>query len=140
MAERPSPAPAGPRPWAGQVRRPYTERLEDRLAPAAHDTLATALPLSFVASPVAQVSGTLSTANQVDLYSVTLHQGDQLTAAINAQQQGSPLNAALRLFDSSGAELPATDSSNGGDPQLTFTITGSGHLLRRRLQFGGRDL
>ena len=106
--------------------RPRLEWLENRLAPAVHDTLNTALQISFAASPVAQVSDTLTTANQVDLYAVTLHQGDQLTAAINAQQQGSSLQAALRLFDSSGTELPATASSNGGDPQLTFSVPGSG--------------
>jgi hypothetical protein len=107
--------------------RPQLERLEGRLAPAAHDTLSTALPLSFAVSPVAQASEVLSTANQVDIYAVALHQGDQLTAAIDAQQQGSPLQAALRLFDSSGAELPATDSSsNYGDPQLTFSVPTSG--------------
>ncbi len=101
--------------------RPALERLEERLPPA-HDTLNTAVALSFAAGPVAQVSGTLNTANQVDLYAVTLHQGDQLTAAINAQQQGSSLQAALRLFDSNGVALSATTSS-GGDPQLTFSVT-----------------
>ncbi len=101
------------------------ERLEERLAPA-HDTLGTALPLSFAAGPVAQASDTLSTANQVNLYAVTLHQGDLFTAALNAQQQGSSLQAALRLFDSTGAALPAVVSSTGGDPQLNFLVPLSG--------------
>ena len=96
-----------PRCWRLEL-----EILESRIC-FSGDTLATAMPLSFAASPVAQVSDTLTTANQVDLYAVTLHQGDQLTAAINAQQQGSPLQAALRLFDSSGTELRATASSKG---------------------------
>jgi len=105
--------------------RPQLERLEERLPPA-HDTLNTALPLSFAASPVAHTSDTLNTANQVDLYAVTLSQGDQFTAGVNAQQQGSSLEADLLLFDCSGAELPATDTSNSGDPQLTYSVTGSG--------------
>ncbi len=107
--------------------RPRLERLEERLPPA-QDTLATAFPLSFAASPVAQVSGTLTSTNQVDLYkAVNLSAGDQLTASINAQQQGSSLEAALRLFDSSGAAVAlATYNPSSGDPQLTYNVTVSG--------------
>jgi hypothetical protein len=107
-------------------RWPVLERLEARLPPAAHDVLGTALPLSFAAGPVAHTSGKLTSPNEVDLYSVVLHQGDQLIASINAQQQGSLLHAALRLFSSDGAELPATLSSTGGDPQLTFAVPTAG--------------
>ncbi len=108
-----------------RYRLPRLERLEDRITPS-QDTLATALPLSFAVSPVAQVSGTLTTANQVNLCSVQLSAGDQLTASIDAQRQGSSLQAALRLFDSSGVALSATASSTGSDPQLTYSVTVSG--------------
>jgi FG-GAP-like repeat/Bacterial pre-peptidase C-terminal domain len=106
--------------------RPALERLEDRLSPAVHDTLGTAIGVSFNASPHALVSGTLAGANDVVLYAVTLTQGDLLTAAINAQQQGSPLQATLRLFDGSGAALSPTANSNGGDPGFTFSVLATG--------------
>jgi len=106
-------------------RLPRLERLENRIAPS-YDPLLTALPLSFAGGPVVHASGTLTMSSQVDLYSVTLNAGDQLTVDVNAQRQGSSLEAALRLFDANGVSLPATDTSNGGDPELSCSVPVAG--------------
>ena len=81
-------------------RIPRLERLEKRIAPAAHDTLGTAIPLTLVGDQ-AQASGILALANQVDLYAVSLQAGDQVALGVSAQAPGS-LESALRAFDGSG--------------------------------------
>src|SRR5271156_5444672 len=75
-------------------RLPQLEQLEDRLPPAAHDTLATAIPVSIHGSQPALFSEDITSANDVDLYAVTLQAGQQVTANVSAQRLGSPLNAA----------------------------------------------
>ena len=67
---------------------PQLERLERRLPPAAHDVLSLAVPLSFAGGPVAKVSDTLTTPDQVNLYSVALDQGAKLIAAISGPAAG----------------------------------------------------
>jgi hypothetical protein len=105
--------------WVSRRCHPRLERLEDRVAPAA-------IPLSFDSGPVVHTSGKLTTPNQVDLYAVRLNTDDQFTADVNAQRQGSPLHAALQLFDGNGVPLTTTDTSIGGDPHLTFSVPVSG--------------
>ncbi len=102
--------PARRRAEAIPCRRLRLEQLEDRLAPAAHDTLATALPLLFDASRQALVSGTLA-GNQIDLYAVSLNSGDEVFAAASAQVPGSTLDSYLRVFDSNGQPFAFDDDS-----------------------------
>src|SRR5262249_405873 len=104
---------------------PRLEWLEERGTPH-HDTLTPAPPLSFAAPPVARGAGLLNSANPGALFAVTLNAGDQVTADVNAQRQGSLLDAALRLFDGNGVELASNDNSNGLDPLLSSSVTASG--------------
>src|ERR1700722_8655933 len=106
-------------------RKPRLERLEPRLAPS-HDTLADAVGLSFAVGPVADVSGKLATANQVDLYAIRLQAGDQLTADVSAQGPGEPLAAAVRLFDPNGSPPPIIDKSVGLDILISYSVASSG--------------
>jgi len=101
--------------------RPGLECLEARLAPAAHDTLATALPLKFDDKLQAQVSASLASPIQVDLYAVQVQAGDEVTARVNAYSPGNPLDSGLRIFDGSGRQLAFNDNNNSYDPALTFT-------------------
>ncbi|HKI37278.1 MAG TPA: VCBS repeat-containing protein [Gemmataceae bacterium] len=105
--------------------RPWLERLEHRLAPAAHDMLATAIPLVFDSQLQAQGSGTLATSNQVDLYAVQLNAGDEVTADVTAQNLGSP-QSELRLFNSSGQQLAFAANTASLDTSLTVDALGSG--------------
>src|SRR5205807_1111592 len=87
---------------------PKLEWLEHRLPPAAHDTLSSALPLSFAASPVAQVSDTLTTANQVKLYRVDVTSDTFLLAT--ATPVASPgFEPRLTLYDASSRLLIQSD-------------------------------
>ncbi len=64
--------------------RPRLERLENRLAPAAVDTRTTAISLTFTSNQ-AQARGDLLSANQVDLYAVSLQVGDEVAVDVSAQ-------------------------------------------------------
>jgi hypothetical protein len=107
--------------------------------------LASAVPLDFnTASNTAQVSHFLSSATEVDLYSVSLQAGDTIHAGISAQDAGnqagagflfpfpgfgiqgiSPLESQLRVFDAHGTPL-ALDDQQGGDPSLSFQAASTG--------------
>ena len=105
------------------------ERLEKRIV-FAGDTLATATVLPFIAwqpagVQTAQASGFLATTNEVDLYKVSLHAGDQLALSVSAQTAGSGLQSLLRVFDVSGTPV-ALDDQEGGDPSLTFQAPAAG--------------
>jgi hypothetical protein len=100
--------------------------LEDRLAPAAHDTLATALPLPFDGNLQAQASASLPDPNQVDLYRVQLNAGDLVTAQVTAYSPSNLLDSGLRVFDASGRQLAFNDNRDGFDPRLTVTVPGDG--------------
>ena len=105
------------------------ERLENRIV-FAGDTLATATALSFLGSEsamvqTAQASGFLTTANEVDLYKVSLHAGNQVAVSVSAQTAGSGLQSLLRIFDASGTQV-ALDDQEGGNPRLTFQAAAAG--------------
>ena len=65
--------------------RPCLEWLEDRLSPASHNTLLSALPLSFDSGPIVQASGIVATLNPV---TAVLEAGRGLLA-------GSPVKVAV---------------------------------------------
>ena len=58
----------------------------------------------------ASQSGFLASANEVDLYQVSLHANDLLNVAVNAQTAGSGLQSILRVFDSRATRSPWTIS------------------------------
>jgi len=106
--------------------RPCVEPLESRLAPAAHDTLNTAVPLTFDADQKAQVPGTLADPNQVDLYQVRLNSGDELTAVVQSASFDNPVNSYLRIFDASGEQLDTNDNQLIGGIPLTYEVQAVG--------------
>jgi hypothetical protein len=116
---------------AGRSYRPHLEWLEDRLAPAAHDTLATAIPLQFEFNRQADVSGALSDPNQVDLYRIQLPLFDtgRLTASV-APADGSVLLPRLALFSDSGQLLIQSDAAGPDDSaRLTQHLQPGGYYL-----------
>src|SRR5207248_1988192 len=66
---------------------------------AAHDTLPTAIPLSFSNTQQAAASGALADNSQVDVYAITVQAGQRILVDVGAQSQGSSLYGVLRLFD-----------------------------------------
>jgi hypothetical protein len=100
--------------------------LEDRLAPAAHDTLATAVPLPpWDNNNQTEVGGILTAVNQVDMYSVSLNAGDEITVNVTAQQQRA-LESYLRIFDSRGQQVAS--QANMGSPETArrFDVLAAG--------------
>jgi len=55
----------------------------------------------------------------VDVISVFLQAGDRLTVDVDADRFGSPLDARLRLFDSTGTQLATSDDSPAPGETLT---------------------
>ncbi len=104
-------------------RRFYLERLEERTLLSQGDTLADAIP---VAGSAAALMGSLATTHDVELYALNLAQGDAVTAAVAAQSKGSALDALLRVFDGTGAQIAFTNNLSGVDPQLAFQTPGAG--------------
>jgi hypothetical protein len=102
---------------------PRLEWLESRIL-FAGDTLGSATALSFLTWPgatvqTAQASGFLATPSEVDLYKVSLHPGDRVTASVSSQASGGALQSLLRVFDAKGNPV-ALDDQEGGDARLTF--------------------
>ena len=105
--------------------RPRLERLEDRLPPAAHDTLASAIPVPFDANQRAQVSDTLADPNQVNLYGLQLHAGDEVVADVTDQSLGNPASC-LRIFNSAGQQLAVQANTGTLDTQQPFDASENG--------------
>src|SRR5437870_4375531 len=91
------------------VRKLQLEELEDRTLLAGH-TLGTATLLTFNPANSVQASGFLAAPDQADLYRVSLEAGERLTAAVAAQNAGSALDSALRVFRSDGTPLFFNDN------------------------------
>jgi hypothetical protein len=66
-----------------------------------------------------QVSGTLANPNQVDLYAVKLHAGDEIVAEVSAPSSGSPQGCS-RIFNNSGKQLAFQKNQGSSDTNLTF--------------------
>jgi YD repeat-containing protein len=101
------------------------EVLEDRTLPSTHQTLATALGLSFHNNQ-ATVSGYLASPSEADLFRVSLAAGEVVTARVSAQDTGSALDSALRVFDGGGRPIALNNDFNGRDPELTFQAAKTG--------------
>ena len=72
------------------------------------------------------ISGAINTESDVDIYKVQLDPGDAISIDIDAQELGSTLDSALRIFDADGNELAMSDDNTASseafslDPYLTF--------------------
>ena len=90
-------------------------------------------------STMPRVSHFLSSPDEVDLYSVTLQEGETIDASIDAQQSGSALDEPVAGFRSerhaAGARQPAR-----GRPAARFPGVDRRHLLYRRQQLAQQRL
>jgi hypothetical protein len=93
--------------------------------PSTNQTLGTALGLTFH-NNVATASGVLASANEADLFRVSLRAGDVVTAQVDAQHVGSPLESVLRVFDGSGRPIALANGLGDLDPGLTFQAATTG--------------
>jgi hypothetical protein len=90
------------------------------------DTLDNSKEVTFV-SGEAKLPGQIDPAGDIDLYQVTLAQGETLTAAIEASSFGSTLDSYIRVFDSTGAQVADNDDGPSSlDSELTFSPTTAG--------------
>jgi hypothetical protein len=73
------------------------------------------------------ISGQIGQARDVDVYEFNAETGQTVVAEVMAARHGSPLDAQLTLFDSSGQIVTiADDAEKNPDPRLETTLSGSG--------------
>jgi hypothetical protein len=100
--------------------------LEQRLAPTiTGSTLGNALYVPMPSGQSLAQQGTLANPNQVDLYAVQLKAGDQFVADASVPN-GSNLQAALRIFDSSGNQVAFQESTGSGDTSASYLAPAAG--------------
>ncbi len=92
------------------------------------DSLSTAANLGTLgigdsANELGQIGDGPYLAKDVDLYRFTLAEAGTVAVAVDAQSQGSLLDAYLRLFDANGKLVAANDDSNGRDPALSEDLS-----------------
>ena len=76
------------------------------------------------------VAGAIKEVGDVDLYKVTLKTGETLDLRLQASALGSPLDAALTLYDNLGHNLAYNDDTGTNrDPGLTWRAEKSGDYL-----------
>ena len=81
------------------------------------------------------LSGEIDLGSDVDIYQVQLNLGDAIYVDIDAQEFGSTLDAALRIFDSEGNQLTISDDDAAPseifslDPYLIFKPDTSGEYF-----------
>ena len=103
-----------------------------------NDTVATAQALEIPSA----VSGDLDRAGDEDRYRVSARKGEALRLEVQAAGLGFPLDAWLKIEDSTGKELVRNDDSGGADPVLDWTPPESAEyrvVVGNLLQRGGRD-
>jgi hypothetical protein len=94
----------------------------------AGDMLGTAADLGTLAPGAAvvrfdHVGNNSYGSEDVDIYRFTLSQAATLALDVDAQSSGSPLDAYLRLFNSSGTQITANDDHDGHDSYLSVTLS-----------------
>ncbi len=89
-----------------------------------NDTLATAISTSLTRGTASVFSGTIATPDSVDIYSVDMAVGENLSASVDVQSINSPLSSYLRIFNSSGTEL--TNGFGGGNASASIAALVSG--------------
>jgi hypothetical protein len=82
----------------------------------------------------ATVSGRIEPRGDVDVFRFTAKKGQKLLFQVEAQALGSPLDAVLRLTDTTGKTLaevddPGSRRSSERDPDLAFTVPQDGAFL-----------
>ncbi len=97
-------------------------------------------PNNFASSPQkltgnSVVTGALSKAGDVDVYSIEARKGETLVATMNANRIGSPMDGVLQLLDSRGVVITQNDESYGFDPQIVFKVPADGTYLVRAFAF-----
>ncbi len=90
-----------------------------------HDTLATAIPLPTNANHQAQAAGSITHANEVNLYAVTVQADETLAVDVTDQAIGSPASS-LRILDSSGQTVASVTNSGKLDTLLSFGALAGG--------------
>ncbi len=66
------------------------------------------------------VSGQIRKVEEVDSYQFTATKSGPVSCSLIAQSIGSPLNAAIEIFDSSGSKISTTFDTAGNDTAFTF--------------------
>jgi hypothetical protein len=75
----------------------------------------------------ATVAGAIQASQDVDAFKFVGKAGVRVTCEILANRLGSPLDASLTLYDSTGAVLAHSDDTPGSrDPLFTFTLPKDG--------------
>lgn len=90
-------------------------------------TIATATAIGALSGVDLTLAGAISATNDVDLFSVELQAGTQLSAQVSTQGLSSSLDTYLRLFDAAGTQIAFDDDSGPGtNSQLARAISTSG--------------
>ncbi len=111
-------APRTPRP---RLFRPALEPMESRLAPAAHETLAAAIPLFGGGSTQAQVSDTLANPHATEYYSFSPTQTGALSISLTAAD-GRALRPRVTLLSESGDLLIQSDAAGPASARLNQSL------------------
>ncbi|HCA95258.1 MAG TPA: hypothetical protein DEP38_11580, partial [Cyanobacteria bacterium UBA9226] len=104
----------------------------DTLATARQSGLTSANPGTFNLSSQIGNNPNVSRLSDVDMIAFQLDAGGQVTIDIDANQNGSPLDSVLRIFNSSGQEVAFSDDNAAPgegaslDSYLNFTATQAG--------------
>jgi hypothetical protein len=83
-----------------------------------------AVPVAVIA-PIT-INGRVFPREDIDVWGVTLKKGQILSAAVDADRIGSPLEAKLMVFDSAGKRIAEADASPGKDPRVQITAAEDG--------------
>jgi hypothetical protein len=106
---------------------PELNEIEPNNAPAAAQAIDAAS---------ATVNGRFDSGGDVDVFAVTLRQGQVLVAAIDANRSlGSPCDAVLQVVSPAGFVLAHNDDDRGLDPRIEFTAPADGRYLVRTFAF-----
>lgn len=71
--------------------------------------------------PIA-VSGCLTQPGEVDVYHLSVAEGDKLLVEVFADRLGSPIDASIELKNDKGARLLLVDDTTGPDPRGEYTV------------------
>lgn len=87
-------------------------------------------------TPSLVANGRLAKRGDVDLWPVTLRQGQTLVASLAAHESlGSPVDAVMQIISAGGQTLAYNHDQRGLDPQLTFVAPADGTYLVRLFGF-----
>ncbi len=72
------------------------------------------------------INGRIFPREDVDIWTVNLNLGEQVTADVNAARLGSPLDSRLEVRDPSGLVIAENGDANGLDSRVRFTASQTG--------------